>query len=179
MSDFEFSEEEIQQRFEDFFDIARDFCDSFNRGQSARVAVDPFLLFQCVVATYDDIARYKSYHLKNPATQKANAIKRAAYAVKWIIHFSPLIFPQLAHDNEDEAVEVDDDAVLANVMFAMHFALINLREYAQRSFNLNRELNFEIMYDLLYRNLSPEALMLFFHNVAELARTGQIEAILE
>jgi hypothetical protein len=178
MSDFEFTEDEIRERFEHLYHIACRFCDSFNRGKSLRVSIDPSLLYLCVVATYDDIARYKSYHLKNPVTQKANAIKRAAYAVKWIMHFSPLIFPQLAHDGDEDHVP-DNDVALANVMFAMHIAMVNLREYAGRVFNLNAELYFEIMYDLLYRHLSSEALMLFFHNVAELAKKGTVDAILE
>ena len=92
-----FTEDEIRSRFLDFFEIAQDFCESYNDGQENIVEIDPALLYMMVVATYDDISRYKAYHLSDPATQRSNAVKRAAYATKWILHFDPLIFPMMGH----------------------------------------------------------------------------------
>lgn len=177
MQDFLFDEATIRQRFEDFYDIADKFCEEYNRDQEVKVEVDPSLLYLAVVAIYDDVARYKAYHLPNPVKQKANPVKRAAYAVKWLMHFSPLMFPQMGHASGGRKVE--DADTLANAMFALHFAMMNLRVHTGTNFNLKTELHFELIYDLLYRGLTTDSLILLFDVVCELASTGDVASIIE
>lgn len=177
MADFLFTEEEIRSRFEDFFDVADKFCEAYNVDQEVEVEIDPSLLYLAVVAIYDDIARYKAYHLTNPFQKKSNPVKRAAYAVKWLMHFSPLVFPKMAHVTGGYKPENAD--TLANAMFAIHFAMINLRVHTGVNFDLNRELKFEIMYDLFYRGLTTDSLILLFDIVCSLASTGSVDPVVE
>tara|TARA_B100000609_G_C17019706_1_gene333039 strand:- start:158 stop:691 length:534 start_codon:yes stop_codon:yes gene_type:complete len=177
VSNILFPESEIRKRYEDFYKIAEQFCDKYNVDQSVIAEFDPSLLYLCVVSIYDDIARYKIYHLKRPEDQRSNSIKRAAYGVKWIMHFSPIVFPQMGHITG--AAHPENTDALANAMFAMHFALVNLREYADTPFNLKRSALFEIMYDLLYRNMNSDSMLLYFQVIADLAKTYDIKEILE
>lgn len=162
-----FTEAEIKQRFEDFYDLACGFCDAYNDGQAVKAEIDPSLLYLCVVSIYDDISRYKEYHLTNPETQRSNAIKRAAYGAKWITHFSPIIFPQMGHETGQENAENGD--ALANAVFALHFSLTNVEIEAKASFQLSNEYYYQMIYDLTYRGLSSDALILFFQSIADLA----------
>lgn len=176
MEDIFFDEETTKARFEDFFDVADKFCAIYNEGQSVPVEIDPSLLYLAVVAIYDDVARYKAYHLKNPVKQKANPVKRAAFAVKWLMHFSPLIFPQMGHLSGQHPPENGDP--LANAMFALHFALMNLRAHTNVYFFLKREIHFELLYDLIYRGLTTDALILLFDIFSTLASEGKTESII-
>ncbi len=177
MEELLFDEKTIQERFEDFFDVADQFCLDYNKGQEIQVEIDPSLLYLAVVAIYDDVARYKAYHLKNPVKQKSNPVKRAAYAVKWLMHFSPLTFPQMGHISGQSGPENGD--TLANAMFALHFAMINLRVHTGVNFSLKRETQFELIYDLLYRGLTTDALILLFDILCDLASTGSVDAVIE
>ena len=161
-----FTEKQIKERFEDFYDIACGFCDDFSRGHEVKAELDPSLLYLCVVSIYDDISRYKEYHLADPSQQKSNAVKRAAFGAKWISHFSPIIFPSAGHDSGQNAVE--DGDVLVNAVFALHFALINIEEEAGASFQLSGEYYYQFIYDLTYRGMSADALILFFQTIADL-----------
>jgi hypothetical protein len=158
-----FTEKDIEQRYLDFFEIAENFCSAYG-GDEESVEIDPAMLYLAVVATYDDISRYKSYHLSEPATQRANAIKRAAYGVKWVVRFSPLIFPNMGHLTGKITARHDG---LANAMFAVHFALVNLEEFTGHSINLPPEIQFALIYDLMYREISADALILLFETISE------------
>ena len=90
-----FTEQDLEKRFSDIYAIAIEFCEVFGKefGDEfgALPKVDPGRLYLTVMSAFDDIARYKTYHLKNPQIQKSSAIKRAAFLTKWILHFSPLV----------------------------------------------------------------------------------------
>lgn len=177
MHDFLFDEETLKQRFEDFYDIADKFCTSYNEGQEVKVEIDASLLYLAVVAIYDDIARYKAYHLQNPVKQKSNPVKRAAYSVQWLMHFSPLIFPQMGHVTGQHKPENAD--TLANAMFAIHFAMMNLRAHTGVNFNLTTDMHFELIYDLLYRGLTTDSLIILFDVVSTLAKTNDVKSVIE
>ncbi|MBB4287258.1 hypothetical protein [Roseospira goensis] len=162
-----FSEAEIQQRFEDLYNIACGFCADFNEGCDIRAEIDPSLLYLCVVSMYDDISRYKDYHLNNPEKQRSNPIKRAAYGAKWITRFSPIIFPRMGHETGEGASK--DSDVLVNAAFALHFALVNMEIEASVSLRLSTEYYYQIVYDLLYRSLSSDALIILFQALADVA----------
>lgn len=171
-----FTEADIQQRFEDLYDLACGFCDEYNVGQDVRAEIDPSLLYLCVVSLYDDVSRYKEYHLTDPSTQRSNAIKRAAYGAKWITHFSPIIFPQMGHETGLHGAENGD--ALANAVFALHFALTNVEIEAGATFQLSNEYYYQLIYDLTYRGLSADALILFFQSIADLANPVRGKAFL-
>ena len=176
MQDFLFDEATIKERFEDFYDVANRFCDEYNNDQEVKVEIDPSLLYLAVVAIYDDVARYKAYHLSNPVKQKADPIKRAAYAAKWLMHFSPLIFPKMGHISGGGKAENAD--TLANAMFALHFAMVNLRLHSGENFQLQTEMHFELIYDLLYRGLTTDSLIILFDIICKLASNGDVTSVI-
>jgi hypothetical protein len=161
-----FTEEEIKGRFLDFFEIAQEFCECYNEGAPTLVEVDPALLYMVVTATYDDIGRYKAYHLSDPVHQRSNAVKRAAYATKWLLHFDPLIFPQMGHITGPTGHTHD---ALANAMFAIHFSLANLQQFTSEKFDLSKKMYYDLMYDLVFRQLNSDALILIYEMIADTA----------
>jgi hypothetical protein len=161
-----FTEDEIQGRFVDFFEIAEEFCEQYNDGAPTLIEIDPALLYMVVTATYDDIARYKAYHLSDPAHQRSNAVKRAAYITKWIMHFDPLILPQMGHITGSAGHTHD---ALTNAMFAIHLALANLQQFTSVKFDLSKKMLYDLMYDLVFRQLSSDALILIYGMVADIA----------
>jgi hypothetical protein len=167
-----FSENEIKGRYLDLFEIAEEFCLNFNEGANPPlVEVDPALLYMVVVATYDDISRYKAFHLTDPTTQRSNAVKRAAYATKWILHFDPLIFPTMGHASGTSGHTHD---ALANAIFAMHISLSNLQQFTGVKFDLSQKLYYDLLYDLVYRQLGSDALMLIYDMVCDVALKNSI-----
>ena len=166
-----FSEAEIKSRYSDFFEIAQNFCVDYNDGLENPVEIDPALLYMVVVGTYDDISRYKAYHLSDPAHQRSNAIKRAAYATKWIMHFDPLIFPAMGHMSGEKKHSHD---ALANAMFSIHFSLANLQQYTGVKFDLSKKLQYDLMYDLVFRQLNSDSLILIYDMIADTAQKNNI-----
>ena len=172
-----YTDGDIKERFEDFYDIARDFCDDFNLDQSVKAEVDPTAMYLAVVALYDDVARYKEYHLSDSENQKSNSIKRAVFSVKWIMRFSPIIFPRKGHVAIEKSVDNDpfftsnfsDQDVLVNAVFALHFAFINIELDCGENFRVSSEYYYQILYDLLYRDMSGDALILIFQIISDMS----------
>lgn len=166
MTNVLFSDDQVQGRFLDFFDMAQNFCEKYNLNQEITAEIDPSKLYLVVVATYDDIARYKLYHLVNPSQKRASAIKRAAYATKWIMRFNPIIFPANGHLTGLNKTE--DYDTLANAMFAIHFSQTCLRKFTGKFFTIDREKSYTLMYDLLYRSISSDSLILFYETLCDI-----------
>jgi hypothetical protein len=62
-------------------------------------------------------------------------------------------------------VDIDakiDDFHLVNEEFAISIAIVNLNVHCNRDFFLSTEKEYELIYDLMYRNLSDDALMLLY-----------------
>ena len=158
-----FSSEEIEGRFLDLWELAERFQQSYTEKTKVVLKLDVDRLYLIVISTYDDIARYKFYHLSNPYEERSDAIKRAAYLTKWITSFKPF---HAMHDDDHEDVDIDnsqkDDSHLVNEEFAISIALVNLNVHCDRDFFLSVEKEYELIYDLMYRNLSDDALMLLY-----------------
>lgn len=169
-----FSDDEIRRRFIDMYQIVASFCDAQMAQTGQYLTIDPQLLYLAVVAVYDDIARYKAYHLPEPETQRANSIKRAAYGAKWIVRFNPIVVsPTAGHQ------ELPSHDGLINAKLAVFFALINLEELVETtleiekvSFQVNSDVCLDMMYDIVYRGLGGESLMLVLEILLRTA-TGQ------
>ena len=160
-----FSDSEIRERFCDLFEIAQEFCADFNDGQTLNAEIDETLLYLTVVATYDDISRYKEYHLAEPEKQRSNSIKRAAYGVKWILNFCPIIFPAVGHASGSQPGAKYE--TLENAMFAFHFAMVNVQLECGKFFALNIQKTYELLYDMVYRNIGSDGYLLFFQLLSD------------
>ena len=140
--------------------------------------MDPGLLYLTVISAFDDIARYKTYHLKNPPVQKSSAIKRAAFLTKWILHFSPLVCDVDILNN----LKINDagERALINTYFALHLAFANIQDHSKSSdFALSIAHYYELVYDLTYRGLSAEALMLHYQTLSELLIANDLSGIFD
>jgi hypothetical protein len=87
--DLLFTSEQIEGRFLDLRDLADRFARAYSEKAGVALELDESCLYLIVISTYDDIARYKFYHLSNPYEERSDAIKRAAYLTKWITRFKP------------------------------------------------------------------------------------------
>jgi hypothetical protein len=70
-----FSSEDLEGRFVDLWDIAERFQRAYLEKNRLLVSIDEERLYLIVISTYDDIARYKSYHLSNPYEERSDAHK--------------------------------------------------------------------------------------------------------
>ena len=172
-----FSSEELEGRFADLWELAARFKISYETEFSVRLSLNVALLYLVVISTYDDIARYKFYHLSNPYGERSDAIKRSAYLTKWITRFKPF---HVIRDQSDPTVLAEasrDGADLVNEFFGVSVALVNLNLHSDKDFFLSPEKEYELVYDLLYRYLSDDALLLFYQTIVDLAtkENGVIE----
>jgi hypothetical protein len=168
MNSVVFDNATIASKFADFYRIAEAFCDAMNATQDRKIRIDSHLLYLAVVATYDDIARYKIYHLTDPAKQRSNSVKRAAFATKWIVRFSPLVPVEL--QDAHETTPGLDDYVLENALFALNFSFLHMAHETGRDFDIDPEKIHELTYDLIFRDISSDALILAYQMIFDLAQ---------
>ena len=173
-----FTEQDLEKRFSDIYAIAIQFCETFGDEFGARPKVDPGRLYLTVTSAFDDIARYKTYHFNKPLIQKSSAIKRAAFLTKWILNFSPLVCDVDALSNLKTNEPGED--VLINAYFALHLAFTNIGDHSgPSSFALSSAHYYELVYDLTYRGLSAEALILHYQTLSELLIANDLSGIFD
>jgi len=163
---YAFAHDVLEDRFTDLWELAENFQEGFERNFSASLRVDERHLFLVIVSAYEDIARYKSFHLKNPESEKSDAIKRSAYLTKWICRIKPI---QVLKNNHNTAESDIDWTSLVNELFAMSVATIHLSVHIGRDFVLTPEKEYSIVYYLLYRDLNEDALIALFSTISEAA----------
>lgn len=153
-----FTKKELEGRFIDLFDMAETFQQRYEAHNSVKLELSTDRLYMIVISTYDDIARYKYYHLSNPYEERSNPIKRAAYLTKWISRFKPW-----------HVVSGNDSAetYLVNEVFAITVAVVNLNVHTDRDFWLSVEKEYELVYDLMYRSLSDDALLILYKTIVD------------
>jgi len=162
-----FSAEDLAGRFADLWELAESFKASYERDLSVTASLNLAKLYLIIISTYDDITRYKFYHLSNPYEERSDAIKRAAYLTKWITRFKPLNIERGEQDPEKLADISQDGADLINEFFGLSVAIANLNLHSDRDFDLSPEKTYEIVYDLVYRTLSDDALMLLYQTIVD------------
>jgi hypothetical protein len=127
---------------------------------------DPLVMMSVSVSALDDIWRWKLYHLRaSGGTALSDAVKRATFFTKWIVKFRPVYFsnrPTVATafvSSFDKA----DSTLLINEHFAIHVSLSTLAIKAGKpSIILEAETMAALLYDLHYRNINADALMIWY-----------------
>ncbi|MEP4377975.1 MAG: hypothetical protein ABJ215_12280 [Alphaproteobacteria bacterium] len=160
-TEYLFSEEQMASRFQDLGEIVQNFVDEYESETEAPLTVDWSRLYVVVVSAYDDVARFKAYHLEDPRADLSDAIKRSAFLVKWIIREKPL------YSGEDG--NPFGPPVLANEALAIRVALSNLTVYCGRDLDLTEEKIWDFVYDFKYRDLPSDALISIFQMFVEIA----------
>lgn len=175
-----FSREDIMVRFVDHWDMAQDFIEYYQKRYGIALHVDPRLLYLAIVSAWDDIERYKLYHLQEPYNQRSDAIKRAAYLTKWITKIGPLysVSPEqdASLDQISEKDLVDTRPALANIFFSLFASTAHLMHFLQINFVLEEDVAYEICYDLLFRRINEDTLLSWFQFIAKNAR-GELVVI--
>jgi coenzyme F420-reducing hydrogenase alpha subunit len=168
------SEEEnkIKTRLVETYSLAKRHIDKTNEKLKRKgereidAGVDVRLLRLAVKGAYDDIERYKDYHLRNKrhpsASPLSNAIKRSAYMCKWICKFKPLREKKIPDAPKLDAAGAAMSSV--NEIFALDLS----RGYIGgelKKYRYREEYIQEFIYDLSYRHLGEDALLHIFSNI--------------
>lgn len=166
-----FTKSQLEERYLDLYQAASRHCDRYNReaGDGIAISFDEATLLRVVWSAYDDIARYKLYHLADGLDDKSDAVKRAAYLAKWIVRLRPIVIAGPKGGLSPEAMK-SSDSMLANEHFALRMGLNVLLAEGVPDFELTDEAHFHLLYDFGYRELSGDALVATFQQLAHAAR---------
>ncbi|MDR3500694.1 MAG: hypothetical protein P4L72_15880 [Parvibaculum sp.] len=138
------------------------------------LAVDPIVALNVAVATYDDIDRFKSYHLRNDGDARSDVVKRAAYFAKWTSKLRPIMFKRTT-----DAPAARDMGLMVNELLALAYAMELMSSELGRNIRLSNKTHSELLYDLHYREIADDALLAIFQLIADLARARKDNPIIE
>ena len=171
----------IKERVEQHLIWAEQYVARFNNGDGKNIPliVNPRALFLAIKSAYDDIYRYKAYHLSDPRNKLSNSVKRAAYICKWINKLKPI---QPAMQPESPTAENYDDITseLVNGAFSLTLARTYIIPESGKIFFYSRHYMQEFQYDLLYRHLGDDGLLHIFQNIfyaTGVGRAGVLDII--
>lgn len=127
------------------------------------------------IAAYDDIDRYKSYHLRNKRPQdraRSDVVKRAAYFTKWIVKLRPIMTVR------SEKLKISEDvSPLVNESIAIGYAITLIKAECGKYFRLTDKAYFELQYDLHFRPMGEDALVAAYQIIVDLVKAGTDNAI--
>ena len=157
--------------------FTRQLCAQFdNDHKQYKFDYNEDIALNVVVATYDDIGRYKSFHLRNSASgARSDSIKRAAYFAKWTTKLRPIFYVEKGRRKDDP----NEVAILANEILAAAYAIELIGSELGKHLRFSDKALIEFLYDLHYRNMPEDALLAFFQIVRDLAQCGQTNPIVE
>jgi hypothetical protein len=135
---------------------------------------DEIVALNIATAAYDDIDRYKSYHLRNRPGLRSNVVKRASYFCKWTARFRPIMFKRIGDPPAGE-----DMGLLINETLATAWAMELISEDLGRNVRLSLKSMDELLYDLHYREVGNDALLGWFQLVVDLAEANKANPIVE
>lgn len=155
----------------DKFNDTLKYCKSFLKHlEIEETYIDYRSLFLAVKSCYDDIDRYKEYHIKDKAGL-SNSVKRAAYMCKWINRFKPI---QQKLPEIDLEVQLDDiSTMFINEAFALYLGQLYIATELDRDFYYSPKYLDEFYYDLLYRELGTDGLLHIFQNIYSAVKVGR------
>ncbi len=173
-----FSDEEIEDRFVHLFKVAEVFRERFKANFGLELELDPRLLYIATISAYDDIERYKAYHLAKPYSDRSDAVKRAAYLTKWISKLAPF---QTSFDTEtlrkqisQDEMDVDARPALASILFSIMVAMVHISIVCKKDVWLTADAEFRLAYDLLYRRVNEDALLATYQKIVDIALGVQV-----
>jgi hypothetical protein len=132
--------------------------------------VDLVVALNVVQSAYDDIKRYKMYHLEDFQKNKSDAAKRAAYFTKWILKLRPIM---VNHDRSylAAAEKTKDRSLFLNEFLAISWGLDNLAaEQGIQGIRLRRRALANILYDFHFREINGDGLIALFLLLSDLAK---------
>jgi hypothetical protein len=169
---FEFTIEEMQKRVVDHWEFADDFIDAYTTAYGidqleSRIVVNRRRLAMATESAYQDIARYKIYHQRDPWNSKLDSVKRSAYLSKWICRFKPLVVISASGHDPDLNDEELDDVELVNEFFCIFLFETHLSQEIGYDVGLSDRKGAEFAYDLLYRVIGVDGWIAIFQLVKD------------
>ena len=169
-----FTAKELEDRFVYLYKAAQKYRIKYEDIFDVKLHIDPRLLYIATISAFDDIERYKTYHLEKPYRDRSDAIKRCAYLTKWLSKIAPFQTKFDIEDNTDGKALISDNLsaipALANITFAIKVSMVHITlECGKSNVSLSDEAEFRLSYDLLYRRVNEDALLGTYQKVMDLA----------
>jgi len=158
-----FSDEELEDRFLNLYKTAEKYRVGLQKRLGVMLATDPRLIYLTVISAFDDIERYKAYHLEKPYRDRSDAVKRSAFLTKWFVKIGP--YQTVFSEGDDPR---DIKPALANILFALSVSTVNICIDCKKDFKLSQITAHELCYDLLYRRVNEDALLSVFQKIVNL-----------
>lgn len=136
--------------------------------------VDPIVALNVTVAAYDDIDRYKAYHLRNHGMERSDVVKRATYFIKWITKFRPIMFSRPGPVSGKR-----DMALMANEALSVAWALELIGNEMGWEIKLSKKSLFDLLYDLHYREMGDGAILAIVQMITDLANSKKKNPVVE
>ena len=156
----------LEKHFQQHFGHAKLYVAQRNsREGQPQLMVNPNALFLAVKSAYDDIYRYREYHLKEE--NRSNCVKRAAYLCKWLCKIKPIEYQEPPKDI------TDINGLMVNAEFSLFLAKSHIVAETGVQFRFSDQYVFELLYDLTYRTLDEDALLHIFQNAYTRLRHGK------
>jgi hypothetical protein len=164
-----FSDEELEDRFLNLYKTAEKYRVGLEGKLGVRLVTDPRLIYLTTISAFDDIERYKAYHLEKPYRDRSDAVKRSAFLTKWIVKIGP--YQTVFNDGDDPR---DIKPALANILFALAVSTVNICIDCKKDFKLSELTAHELCYDLLYRSVNEDALLSIFQKFVHIINDCKI-----
>lgn len=169
-----FSDSELENRFLNLYKTAEMYRKGLEGRLGIRLQIDPRLLYLATISAFDDIERYKAYHLEKPYTDRSDAVKRSAFLTKWISRIGP--FQTIYQEGDDPR---DIRSALANILFSITVSTIHISIDCNRTFKLSALSAHELSYDLLYRRVNEDALLATYQKIVHILKDRAIVEIIK
>lgn len=155
-------EDVFKDRYSEHYAHANLFLEAWQNAKlGPEMVINENALFLTVKSAYDDIYRYKMYHLDDEKDQRSNGVKRAAFLCKWINKFKPIEYAD--HARADSLHDIS--GLLVNADFSHWIARIHIAaDRGGSHFQFSNRYLFELLYDLTFRELNGDALLHIFQN---------------
>ena len=152
----------LQDRFAEHYSFAKMFLEQWHKAECGpEMVINENSMFLAVKSAYDDIYRYKMYHLDADGQQRSNGVKRAAYLCKWICKFKPIEYADHAKADSPDNIS----GLLVNADFSQWLARTHISaDSDKRHFKFSNSYLFELLYDLSFREINGDALLHIFQN---------------
>ena len=156
------SDDILNDRYSDNYGYAKIFLEEWHKlATRPKMKINANALFLAIKSAYDDIYRYKHYHLDHGEEQRSNGVKRAAYLCKWIRKFKPIEYSD--HATVDSIHDIS--GLLVNADFSQFIARAHIAaDKGGHHFQFSNRYLRELLYDLTYRELNGDALLHIFQN---------------
>lgn len=158
-----FSDQELEDRYLNLYKTAEKYRIGLETRLAVKLITDPRLMYLATISAFDDIERYKAYHLEKPYRDRSDAVKRSAFLTKWIVKIGP--YQTVFAEGDDPR---DIKPALANTLFALAVSTVNISIDCKKDFKLSESAAHEMCYDLLYRTVDEDALLSLYQKIVHL-----------